>query len=119
MEKELGVRKTTILNKVYDELMKISKGGNSYNIEEIKEDKRKYAESFMIQYENTDAFTAKPLIEEYPHGVFIVQNPPSKPLSQMELDDIYRYPYMRTYHPSYQEKGGVPAIEEIRFSLTS
>ena len=89
------------------------------SFEEIKEDKRKYAESFMIQYENTDAFTAKPLIEEYPHGVYVVQNPPSKPLAQMELDDIYRYPYMRTYHPSYQEKGGVPAIEEIRFSLTS
>ena len=87
--------------------------------EQVKEDRRNYAQSFMVQYENTDAFTAKPLVEEYPHGVFVVQNPPSKPLSQMELDDIYRYPYMRTYHPSYEKQGGVPAISEIQFSLTS
>ena len=87
--------------------------------EQVKEDKRVYAQSFMIQYENTDAFTAKPLVEEYPHGIFVVQNPPSKPLSQMELDDIYRYPYMRTYHPSYEKRGGIPAISEIQFSLTS
>ncbi len=89
------------------------------SFEEVKADKRKYAKSFMTQYENTDPFTAKPLIETYPHQVYVVQNPPSEPLTQIEFDDVYRYPYMRTYHPSYKALGGVPAIDEIQFSLTS
>lgn len=87
--------------------------------EEIAADKRRYAESFMLQYENTDAFTAKPLVEQYPNKVAVVQNPPAKPLTMQEMDDIYAYPYVGTYHPSYEKAGGVPAIREIRFSLTS
>lgn len=87
--------------------------------EEITTDKRKYAESFMVQYQNTDAFTARPLVEPYPNKVLVVQNPPAKPLSTQEMDDIYAYPYVGTYHPSYEAMGGVPAIQEIQFSLTS
>lgn len=87
--------------------------------EEITTDKRKYAESFMVQYQNTDAFTARPLVEPYPNKVLVVQNPPAKPLSTQEMDDIYAYPYVGTYHPSYEVIGGVPAIQEIQFSLTS
>ena len=87
--------------------------------EEITADKRKYAESFMVQYQNTDAFTARPLVEPYPNKVLVVQNPPAKPLSTQEMDDIYAYPYVGTYHPSYEAIGGVPAIQEIQFSLTS
>lgn len=87
--------------------------------EEITTDKRKYAESFMVQYQNTDAFTARPLVEPYPNKVLVVQNPPAKPLSTQEMDDIYAYPYVGTYHPSYEAIGGVPAIQEIQFSLTS
>lgn len=87
--------------------------------EEIMADKRKYAESFMTQYENTDAFTARPLVEVYPNKVAVVQNPPAKPLTTQEMDDIYAYPYTGTYHPSYEALGGVPAIREIQFSLTS
>lgn len=87
--------------------------------EEMVQDKTKYAESFRIQYENTDPFTGKNLVEGYDHGIYVVQNPPSEPLSMQEMDDIYDLPYMRTYHPSYEAVGGVPAIEEIRFSLTS
>ena len=87
--------------------------------EEITADKRKYAESFMVQYQNTDAFTARPLVESYPNKVLVVQNPPAKPLSTQEMDDIYAYPYVGTYHPSYEAIGGVPAIQEIQFSLTS
>ncbi len=85
----------------------------------MKEDKREYAKSFQIQYENTDAYNGKTLVEPYPNHVFIVQNPPQKPLSTQEMDDVYALPYMRTYHPVYEKDGGIPAISEIQFSLTS
>ena len=79
----------------------------------------KYAQSFGIQYQNTDPFTGRTLVEEYPQGVYVVQNPPQKPLSTVEMDDIYALPYERSYHPSYEEKGGVPALTEVKFSLIS
>lgn len=82
-------------------------------------DKKKYAESFYTQYCNTDPFSGQRLAEEYADGVFVVQNPPAKPLSQREMDAVYGLPYQRTYHPSYERLGGVPAIEEVRFSLIS
>lgn len=86
---------------------------------EMKAKPRRYAESFQIQYRNTDPFTGKTLIEAYPNDVYVVQNPPQPPLSTQEMDDVYDLPYMRTYHPSYEAAGGVPAILEIRFSLVS
>lgn len=82
------------------------------------EDKLEYAKSFNIQYKNTDPFVAKSLIEKYGNKRYIVQNPPAKPLSVCELDDVYELPYMYGCHPSYEAKGGVPAITEIKFSLT-
>jgi uncharacterized radical SAM protein YgiQ len=85
----------------------------------MKDNLRTYAKSFGIQYQNTDSITAKPLIEPYPNGVYVVQNPPSAPLTMTEMDDVYALPYKRTYHPSYEASGGVPAIAEIQFSLTS
>ena len=87
--------------------------------EEMKAHPEKYAESFQIQYCNTDPFTGKTLVEPYPNGVYVVQNPPQPPLTTEEMDNVYDLPYMRTYHPSYEEAGGVPAIAEIRFSLVS
>ena len=87
--------------------------------EEMKADPSRYADSFAIQYQNTDPFTGKTLIESYPNGQFVVQTPPSLPLTTEEMDAVYALPFMRTYHPSYEEKGGVPAINEIRFSLIS
>ena len=87
--------------------------------EEMKAVPRRYAESFQVQYCNTDPFVGKTLIEEYPHGVFVVQNPPQPPLTTQEMDAVYDLPYMRTYHPSYEAAGGVPAISEIKFSLVS
>ncbi|NLC17687.1 MAG: YgiQ family radical SAM protein [Clostridiales bacterium] len=81
--------------------------------------KRKFAESFYIQYCNTDPFSGKRLIEKYKDNEYVVQNPPAKPLSQSDMDRIYALPYMRDYHPSYKEAGGIPAIEEVKFSLTS
>ena len=85
----------------------------------MKQFPSKYAESFMTQYQSTDPFTGKTLVEPYPNGVFVVQNPPQKPLTTEEMDAVYNLPYERTYHPSYEEKGGVPAINEIKFSLIS
>ena len=86
--------------------------------EELKVNKKKYAESFKIQYGNCDPFTAKRLAEPYGKE-FVVQNPPQKPLTREEMDAVYELPYMRTWHPSYAKKGGVPAIEEVQFSLVS
>ena len=88
------------------------------SFEELKNNKKKYAESFKIQYGNCDPFTAKRLAEPYGKE-FVVQNPPQKPLTQEEMDAVYDLPYMRTWHPSYAKKGGVPAIEEVQFSLVS
>lgn len=85
----------------------------------IIERKKKYADSFYIQYKNTDPFTAKILVEAYGKGEYIVQNPPSYPLSSSELDRIYELPYMGTYHPVYEKDGGIPAVYELKFSLTS
>ena len=86
--------------------------------EQVKANKRTYAESFRLQYGNCDPFTAKRLAEPYGKE-FVVQNPPQKPLTTEEMDAVYALPYMRTWHPTYAKKGGVPAIEEVRFSLVS
>ena len=85
----------------------------------IRTDKRAFAESFYLQYCNTDPYSAKRLIEFYGDQGYIVQNPPAKPLSTPEMDAIYELPYMRNWHPSYANEGGVPAINEVKFSLTS
>ena len=87
--------------------------------QELVQDKKEYARSFYIQYQNTDPFTGRRLAEPYGGRVYVVQNPPAKPLSQEEMDRVYDLPYMRNYHPSYEEQGGVPAIREIKFSLIS
>ena len=89
------------------------------SFEEISKDKKKYAESFYIQYTNTDPFSGKRLVEKYSDHEYVVQNPASKPLSQSEMDRVYSLNYMRTWHPSYDKDGGVPAIEEVKFSLVS
>ncbi len=87
--------------------------------DELLKDKLTYAKSFYEQYINTDFVTAKPLVEKYGEKRYIVQNPPQRPLTMQEMDDIYDLPYMNTYHPSYEKDGGVPAIKEVKFSLTS
>ena len=82
---------------------------------EIKKDKDKFIDSFVIQYRNTDAFTAKPLVEMV-GNVAVVQNKPSLALKQEEMDWVYGLPFTRLIHPSYTE---IPAIEEVQFSLIS
>lgn len=87
--------------------------------EEVKEDKMSYAKSFAIQYQNTDPFTAGTMAESYGNKGYVIQNPPALPLTQNEMDDVYDLPYVGSYHPMYEKDGGIPALEEIRFSLTS
>lgn len=106
------VYKTKEIENVYDYEMLPS-------YEDLKADKLNYARSFNIQYMNTDPFTGKRLVEPYDKGIYVVQNPAAKPLTQIEMDDVYALPYMNTYHPVYKKDGGVPAISEIKFSITS
>ena len=87
--------------------------------DDICENKKTYAESFYTQYVNTDPFTAKTLVEKYKEKLYVVQNPPAMLLTTQEMDDIYALPYMRNYHPSYEKDGGVPALNEIKFSITN
>ena len=87
--------------------------------EEVKEDKMSYAKSFAIQYQNTDPFTAGTMAESYGNKGYVIQNPPALPLTPNEMDDVYDLPYVGSYHPMYEKDGGIPALEEIRFSLTS
>ena len=84
----------------------------------VSNDKKSYAAATKIQYEEQDAVRGKPLVQ-LDNDRYIVQNPPAAPLSTEELDDVYALPYMRTYHPIYKKQGGVPAINEVEFSITS
>ena len=89
----------------------------TFDYNELKTDKRKYAEAFGVQYKNQDSINGRAVCELY-DGKMLVQNPPMPPLEREELDRVYALPYMRDYHPVYREKGGVPGIEEVKFSLT-
>ena len=106
------VYRTKSLESVYDAI-------SLPEYEEMKREKLAYARSFYTQYKNTDPFTGKRLIEPYNEHLYVVQNPPSMPLDESEMDQVYGYPYRRTYHPSYEKLGGVPAIAEVKFSLIS
>ena len=106
------VYKTKSLEHVYDyELLP--------SWDEISADKMAFARSFAVQYRNGDALTGKCLVEPYSATEFVVQNPPAAPLTTSELDAVYRLPFARAWHPSYDEAGGIPALSEVKFSLTS
>lgn len=79
--------------------------------EEVCASKKTYAESFLTQYRNQDAFSGRTLIEPYGRQGFVVANPPAKPLTETEMDDVYDYPYTREFPD-------IPAVNEIRFSLS-
>ncbi len=85
--------------------------------DQLKTDKRLYADAFAIQYKNTDSVSGKVIVEGYGDKL-LVQNPPMPPLSREELDAVYALPYARDYHPDYESEGGVPAITEVKFSIT-
>lgn len=88
------------------------------DFEEITASKKRFAESFLIQYENADHLSAATLGEPY-GDFYIIQNPPPAPLTEAELDNVYALPFKRNYHPCYEKHGGVPAISEVKFSLIS
>ena len=107
-----SVYKARDLSSVYDYIML-----PSYS--ELTADKRVYAQSFYTQYCNTDPYVAKTLVEPYDEKTYVVQNPPQEPLTTQEMDDTYDLPYLRTYHPMYEKDGGIDAIKEVKFSLSS
>ena len=88
------------------------------SFEQVRKSKAAFAEAFRTEYLEQDAFRGKRLAQQ--NGSWcIVQNPPAMPLSTEEMDEIYDLPYMRTWHPMYDKAGGVPAIEEVKFSITA
>ncbi|MBQ7352625.1 MAG: YgiQ family radical SAM protein [Clostridia bacterium] len=91
--------------------------GCEFDFNKIKESKEEYARAFGIQYKNQDAISGKALVEYYDNKK-LVQNPPAFPLEREELDKVYALPYARNYHPVYEKEGGVPAISEVKFSIT-
>ncbi len=92
-------------------------GAECPSFENVCASKKEYAVSCRIQQDEQDHIRGK-LIKQRHGNKMLVQNPPMPPLTTQELDEVYSLPYMRTYHPSYEEKGGVPGIEEVRFSVT-
>lgn len=104
------VYKTKSLEDVYDAQILLS-------YDALCADKLNYARSFYQQYCNTDPFSGKRLVEPYGANMYVVQNPAALPLSKQEMDDVYALPYMRTWHPSYDRQGGIPAYSEVKFSL--
>lgn len=85
--------------------------------ENVTASKKEYAKSCRIQQDEQDHIRGK-LIKQKHGKIMIVQNPPMPPLTQKELDWVYSLPYMRAYHPSYEDLGGVPGIREVEFSIT-
>ena len=83
------------------------------------EDPLCYADSFRLQYQNTDPYNGQTLVEKYTDTLFIVQNQAAYPLTELEMDDLYDLPYTRNVHPSYKAEGHVSALDEVKYSLTS
>ena len=110
-----SVYKAKDLGEVYDyELLP--------SFEKLRENRKHYAQSFAVQYKNMDSITAHRLVEPYEaDNLYVVQNPPSAPLTTPELDAVYELPYARAWHPDYDEAGGVPAFDfdEVRFSIAA
>lgn len=119
LDKGIPVHKITFVPGTVYKAKEAPQGVQLPSYEALLQKKETYAESFKKQYENMDAFSGKVLIESYGTKGYVVQNPPSRPLTQEEMDQVYELPYTRTYHPMYEEKGKIPAIEEIKFSITS
>lgn len=88
-----------------------------YSYEEVSTDIKNYAQAFKVQYDEQDHIRGNILIQKHANR-YLVQNPPAKPLDQEMLDLVYSLPYQRDYHPVYEKEGGVPAIKEVKYSIT-
>ena len=84
--------------------------------DDVVKDKNAYVKAFNLQRRNADPLSGKMILQKHGRG-YVVQNLASLPLSPKELDEVYALPYTRNWHPSYTE--GVPALKEVKFSLTS
>ena len=100
------------LDELYEDYIEIP------TFKEVANDIKKYCEAFRIQYEEQDPFRGHNLVQKN-LDKYVVVNKPERPLVREELDIVYGLPYQKNYHPSYEAKGGVPAIEEIKFSIVS
>lgn len=88
------------------------------SFEEVSTNKEAYAESYKLEYFEQDAIRGKTIVQKH-SDKYIVQNPPQFSLTEEEMDVVYNLPYTRNYHPMYEAKGGIPAIKEVKFSITS
>jgi uncharacterized radical SAM protein YgiQ len=86
--------------------------------DDVNQDERKYAEAFKVQYEEQDPVRGKIIVQKHSNN-YVVQNKPQMPLTREELDAVYALPYQKDYHPVYKKLGGVPAIDEVKFSIVS
>ena len=111
VEEITGVRGTAYLTKTPPEGLSLP------SFELLKEDKRAYARATMTEYAEHDPIRGRVLLQAHGDWTLVV-NPPAMPLDAAGLDAVAEYPYTRTYHPMYEPMGGVPAIEEVRFSIT-
>jgi uncharacterized radical SAM protein YgiQ len=91
-------------------------GANCPSFAQISANKTEYAKSVRIQYDNQDEIYGKMILQKQARKM-LVQNPPATSLTTAELDRVYALPFERDFHPSYIEAGGVPAIEEVKFSI--
>ena len=120
-EREMFGHRDTVMLPSWNDITGDSKTvpTNPAGIPDSETAKKNYCRSFLLQYQNNDHISGKRLVEKYDRTVYVVQNPPQEPLSTEELDDVYELPYEGTYHPVYEKDGGVPAIEEVKFSITA
>lgn len=85
---------------------------------EVCADNRKHAEAFKVQYEEQDPIRGKTIVQKHANK-YLVQNKPEMILNREELDKVYSLPYEKSYHPIYEEQGGIAAIDEVKFSIVS
>jgi len=90
---------------------------DTFTYDELKTDKKKYADAFSIQYKNMDPVDGKAIVEYYDNKK-LIQNPPQPLLTREEMDEVYALPFTRTWHPIYDKVGGISAIDEVEFSIT-
>lgn len=100
------------LEEIYDDYILIP----SYK--EVCDDKKKYVQAFKVQYDEQDPYRGKAIVQKHADK-YLVQNKPETPLNRAQLDAVYALPYQKTYHPIYKKDGGIPAIEEVKFSVVS
>ena len=115
IKKIRDVRGTVYLCSPEDKVHYEQVGGWNYN--DLKTDKKLYADAFAVQYNENDSVRGRAVTEIYDNKM-LVQNPPMPPLEREELDRVYALPYMRNYHPVYEKDGGVPGITEVEMSIT-